>query len=117
MTDEAAGHTLIAGDLQALTESLPIEDGALRTGRLFKGTGVTAIRLSFDAGQVMREHTARAPILVQVLEGVIDFDVEGDTIRMAAGAIIHVEALVPHELTAVERSHVLLLLCDAARAS
>lgn len=107
-------HTLIAESAEALLTAVPVEPEKLRIGRLFKGPGATVIKLSFDAGQHMKEHTAVAPILVQVLEGHIAFTVGGDTIDMPQGAIIHVDARVPHSLTSHGESHVLLVLCDGA---
>lgn len=103
-------HTRIFTDRQDAIDALPVEAGTFRAGRVFKGGGVTLIRLSFAAGAVMREHQATAPILVQTLSGHIVFEVSGESYEMPAGAIIHVEANVPHELTALEDSHVLLAM-------
>lgn len=116
MTTESQtdSYTMIAESAESLVAEVPIEEANLRIGRLFKGAGVTAIKLSFDTDQHMKEHTAAAPILVQVIEGHIEFTVGGETFQMPQGAIIHVDAKVPHSLTSVGTAHVLLLLCDGA---
>src|SRR5690625_1222301 len=82
-------HSLVFSDTADVLERLPVEEGAFRTGRVFKGDGVTLIRLSFAEGEVMREHQARFPILVQTITGRIVFEVEGDSYEMPAGAMIH----------------------------
>lgn len=106
----AATHTLIAKDAEALLAALPIEAQKLRTQRVFVGTGVTLVRLSMDVGQILKEHVSTTPILVQVLTGSVSFGVGTERIDMSAGAIIQVEANVPHSVEALVASHLLLTL-------
>lgn len=110
-TSATSPFTLIVENTAAILSELPIEPGALRTGRIFKGAGAKIVKLSFDTGQVMKEHTAAVPILVQVIAGHVTFTVGGEAIDMPTGAIIHVDAKVPHSLEAHTESHLLLTLC------
>lgn len=76
------------------------------------------IRILLKKGQAMREHTAPCPIVVHLLEGSIDFGVEGEANRLTKGAILTLEGNVPHDLYAHEDSVVRLTLTkhdDAAR--
>lgn len=113
----ATDFTLVAPNATALIEELDIEPGDFRTRRIFRGAGVTLIRLAFDAGQVMKEHTAAAPILVQVLSGHAAMQVGGERVDLPAGAIIHVDTKVPHNVEAVTATQLLLTLCDRPAAS
>lgn len=62
------------------------------------------IRIAFKAGQIMKEHKAPAPIVVEVFEGLIDFGVEGKVLHLKKGDLITLEAKVPHDLKAIEDS-------------
>lgn len=112
----AADFTLVAPDAAALIDELDIEPGAFRTRRIFKGAGVTVVRLAFDAGQVMKQHTAAAPILVQVLSGHAAMHLDGDRIDLPTGAIIHIDTKVPHSVEAVTATQLLLTLCERPAA-
>lgn len=103
--------TLVTSDATALIEAGPTSEERFQIKRIFQGSGAKLIRISFRAGQVMSEHKTNAPIFVQVLEGTILFRVHGEEIKMPAGAIIHVDPSVEHELEAVSDAHVLLTLC------
>lgn len=105
-------HTLVAADADALALALPIEAGAVRSRRLFKGSGASVVRLSLDEGQLMREHTASAPILVQVLSGHVILEVDGERIDLRDGGIIHIEAGIPHSVEAVTAAHLTLILAE-----
>ena len=104
-------HTLISEGLEALLQAAPVSEERFQIKRIFQGTGVTIIRLTFAAGQVMREHSANAPLIVQVLDGEIRFRFSGEEYVMPAGAMLHVEPKVLHEVEAVTDAHVLLTLC------
>lgn len=106
---EAQPFTLISTGQDALLDFLATEPGdRVQIKRLFQGSGFRAIRISFVAGQVMREHSTNLPILVQVLDGHIVFRLAGESLHMPAGAIVHVEPDEVHELEALSDSHVLL---------
>lgn len=106
-----ASYTLVASDGQALVDATPMNAERLTVQQVFRGDGASVIRLAFQAGQVMREHSAPRPILVQVLEGHITFSIGDEALDLPRGAIVHVDARVMHEVTALEDSHLLLILC------
>lgn len=105
-----ARHTVIAVDRTALLDALPIEPGNVRSTRVYKGLGATIVRLSMDAGTVMKEHVSATPVLVSVLEGRAALDVEGERVELGAGGIVHIDAQVPHSVEALAPSHLMLTL-------
>ncbi len=111
MSEEPRTHTLIADDWETLIGIAPISVERFQIQRAFQGTGAKVVRLSFVEGQVMREHSTNAPLIVQLLDGRIDFRIAGETIEMTRGTILHVEPGELHELEARADSHVLLTLC------
>jgi quercetin dioxygenase-like cupin family protein len=68
------------------------------------------IRILFRAHQEMKEHKAPYPIIVQVLEGSIDFGTEGKRYILKKGMMIQLSANIPHDLLALEESMVRLSL-------
>ncbi|WP_448004318.1 cupin domain-containing protein [Agromyces bauzanensis] len=105
-----ATHTVIAADLAALLDALPIEPGAVRSTRIHKGPGASVVRLSMDAGTVMKEHIAQAPLLVSVLDGHVALEVGGERVELRSGGVIHIDTRVPHAVEAIAPSHLMLTL-------
>tara|TARA_R110002074_G_scaffold289092_1_gene460912 strand:- start:5 stop:352 length:348 start_codon:yes stop_codon:yes gene_type:complete len=68
------------------------------------------IRILLKEGQVMKEHQTKFPIVVQVLEGEIDFGVDGEVHNFKSGGIVALEGNIPHDLTALKDSVVRLSL-------
>jgi quercetin dioxygenase-like cupin family protein len=68
------------------------------------------IRILLKEGQMMKEHKSKFPIVVQVLEGEIDFGVEGATQNFKSGGILALEGNIPHDLTAIKDSVIRLSL-------
>jgi quercetin dioxygenase-like cupin family protein len=106
-------HDLIAGEATTLMRALPIEPGRVRSRRLFKGSGVTVVGIAIDAGAAMHEHRAAVPILLQVLEGLVSVGLPAGQLELPTGAVIHIEANVPHGVEGLTQARLLLLLLDA----
>lgn len=66
--------------------------------RLVQADGGNIIVFTFAPGQSMPEHQAAHPITVQCLSGSLDFTVEGRTVSMDPGVVIHLAARVPHDV-------------------
>jgi len=101
---------LLAASADDLVSRHPVEAGRVRPHRTYDGDGVRIRTLVMDAGTVMREHKAPVPILVTVASGRVLFRVDGEEHDLRAGGAITVAASVPHELEAVDPSHIVLVL-------
>lgn len=66
--------------------------------RLAQADGGNIIAMNFAPGQVLPEHKAAHPITVQCLQGVLLFTVEGESITLTPGKVIHVKAGVLHDV-------------------
>ena len=101
---------LIAAGLDDLALQNPIGAGTVSPHRTFDGEGFRVRHLAFDAGAVLAEHTAPVPIIVQVVEGSVLFDVDGHGYELTQGAILSVGGQVPHAVTARERARLIVTL-------
>ena len=68
------------------------------------------IRIAFLENQHMKEHQTPHPITVEMVEGNLDFGVEGKVLHLERGDILSLEGGVPHDLTAKTKCIVRLTL-------
>lgn len=94
----------------SFSENLEFNDHKIVTKLLLETSFSKEIRILLKQGQVMKEHKAPFPIIVHVLEGEIDFGIEGKVQVLPKGAIITLAGHVPHDLTAKQNSIVRLTL-------
>lgn len=65
-------------------------------------------RLAFAKGQYLKEHKTSMPIIVEIVEGSIDFGIKGCKTNLTKGMLIALEPETPHDLFAVTQSIVRL---------
>ena len=68
------------------------------------------MRILLKKDQVMKEHQAPFPIVVHLLEGSVDFGVEGKVRRLNKGDILTLAGKVPHDVLALEDSIIRLTI-------
>lgn len=87
--------------VQAPTDG-PIPDGSrVTTATVLSTTQVRVVEIAFGPGAELSEHSAPAPIIVQVLEGSIDFEVAGAVHTIEAPGFVHLpNAGERHRVTA-----------------
>lgn len=69
--------------------------------------------LAFEAGQYLDEHVAPAEVMVNVLEGEIEFDMAGIVHAIKAGEFLLMGQDVLHKVRAIRDSKVLLIKVKA----
>jgi len=74
-----------------------------------KKTGTLTL-FAFDQGQGLSEHTSPFDATVQIVDGVAELVVGGQSHRVAAGQLFIMPANVPHAVRAVERFKMLLIM-------
>jgi quercetin dioxygenase-like cupin family protein len=105
--------SIVASGAESLLATLPVASGRARARQILKAKGVRIMRLSFDAGQTMKEHVEYVPVLIQTLQGSVILSVSGEQIEMPAGAIVHLDKQLAHSITALEESHLMVTLLGA----
>jgi len=71
------------------------------------------IRIVFAKDQYMKEHQTPHPITVELVEGNLDFGVEGTVHNLVKGDILSLDGGVPHDLLAKSKCIVRLTLSKA----
>lgn len=108
MTDESS--RLVASGIDDLDAQNPFREGRVAPHKAMDGPGFRLRHLAFDAGVVMKEHSAPLPLLIQVASGRVLLRIEGEEHILLPGAIFYIAPTVLHEVEASEPSRLLLTL-------
>lgn len=102
-------------EIQAVRESLAAVDE--RIGRTLLKNGPLRVTLvALKPGGTLRSHRADGPITVQVLEGAVEFEVEGKSHPLPTGTLFSLAPGLPHAVTS-EGGGVFLLTVVAVPAT
>lgn len=97
-------------NIKSFNENLNYNENRIVTQVILETSFSKEIRILLKSGQKMIEHKAPLPIVVHILEGRIDFGVEGEIKLLKKGDVIALESNIYHDLTAKEDSIVRLTL-------
>ena len=100
---------------QALREQLATSQRMGRT--LVKNGPLRATLVGMAAGGTMEPHKADGPIMVQVLDGTIEFEVEGAWRTLRAGALLALEPGLMHAVRSAEGGIFLLTVVSVGTGS
>lgn len=99
-------------DLSDVASLVEIQPEATVSRTVMQAEGARVVLFSFDAGQVLTEHTAAVPALLQVLDGHLRVTADGRTVELLPGGLIHLAARLPHAVEALEPSRLQLTMLD-----
>ncbi|MCE7990659.1 MAG: cupin [Roseivirga sp.] len=80
---------------------------------LFETAFTKEIRIALKQGQAMKEHKTSFPIVIQIVEGAIEFGLPDSSLNLEEGDLIALEGGVPHSLLSQKESIVRLTLTKA----
>ena len=95
-----------------LNEALPISEEATTSRVVVNNDILRTVVFTFDAGQVLTEHSSPRAVIVTLLEGEMDFSIGERNERMKAGDVIYLAPNDRHALTAVTPCRMELVMVD-----
>ncbi len=104
----AATMTDVA-DLGSLVE---VQTDSTVSRTVLRAEGARVVLFAFDAGQVLTEHTAAMPVLLQVIDGHLRITADGRTVDLRPGGVIHLGTRLPHSVEAVTAAKLNLIMLD-----
>lgn len=66
------------------------------------------VMMAFDKGTEIPTHSANADVIIQIVEGNMEFTMDGDILYLTEGDLIAMTPGTPHSLKATERFKMLL---------
>ena len=114
MSDEhgETGGLGFIGDVSSLVK---VQDEATVSRTIMEHAGGNVVLFSFDAGQVLSEHTAAMPAIVQAGSGHLKVTASGKTVDLVPGGLAYFPTRLPHAVEAVEASVMMLTMITPAR--
>lgn len=82
----------------------------VKTSMLVKTDRFEIIRIIMQAGKELAEHRAPGAIIVECLEGRIEFTIPEKTAEMSAGQLIYLPAAEPHAVRCIENASFLVTI-------
>jgi quercetin dioxygenase-like cupin family protein len=100
-----------------VVEDLPITSSATTSRTLIDNDATRVVIFAFDAGEELTEHTASRPVVVQLLDGAVRFQVAGRDAELYPGDCVYLAAGDPHALQALEPSRLSLVFIQQTAGS
>lgn len=99
-------------DLPDVAAMVAVQEESTVSRTVLKAEGVRVVVFAFDQGQVLTEHTAAMPVLLQVLTGHLRITADGRTVDLVPGGLVHLPTRMAHAVDAVEASTLMLTMLD-----
>ncbi len=97
-------------EIASIYKDLEYKDNKPVIKVLFETSFTKEIRITMQQGTEMKKHKTSFPIVVEIVDGEINFGVEEKTLNLKKGDLIALNGGVPHDLKAIENSIVRLTL-------
>lgn len=101
------------GEVYDLKNQIESSDDRVNFNSVFTNSNGGVVMLAFKAGQCLETHTAPAEVMVNVMEGEIEFTMLGTPHTLKAGQFLLMGAEVPHSVKAVTDSKLMLVKIKA----
>lgn len=96
-----------------LKNAIAYEEGKINSVSLIVNESGSVGILAFDKGVTLETHQVDADVMVQILEGVVEFTADGNPVILKEGEFLRMKPHTPHSLKAVERFKILLTKLNA----
>lgn len=97
-------------EVTQLASQVEVRSGEVVSKTLVQNDAVSMTLFAFDKGEEIGEHDSSGDAMVNVLEGVGIFTVDGKKYEVKAGESLIMPAKIPHALFAKEKFKMLLIV-------
>lgn len=94
----------------SLLENLNFNEEKVAVNVLLKTDYSSEVRILLKKDQLMKEHKAPFPIVIEIFDGSIQFGVNGESQTLNRGNVISLDASVPHDLKGITDSVIRLTI-------
>lgn len=95
-----------------LLDALPVTESSITSRVIVNNPLLRVVVFAFDTGEMLTEHSSPRAVVVQLLDGRVDYTLDGSTTSLVPGDVIYMEPDVRHALVALEPSHLSLVMVD-----
>lgn len=99
---DAGGTQGIATYVEGLYAAATSRGGRPGAAAALETKTAKVVVFEFAAGDVLKEHAARHPVIIQVLRGRVEFSVQDDVFTLEPGRLIHLTPMLRHAVRAGE---------------
>lgn len=103
----------IMTDVQDIASMIQINEQATVSRTVMHCEGMRLVLFSFDKDEILSEHTAAMPVILQTLEGALEIVADGRTVILRPGDVIHFGTRLPHAVRSLEPSKLALFMLDS----
>lgn len=93
----------------------PVPDDGRATSVVTNNEALRVLQLLLAAGERVPDHSSPKALVVTLLEGSLDFTVDGRAERLAPGDVVYVAPGTKHDLAAIEPARLQLVLVNTDR--
>lgn len=115
-TTEPTTTPVTMTDVHDLSALIAVQPEATVSRTVLTEEGARVVLFSFDAGQVLSEHTAAMPVLLHVLDGHLRITADGRTVDLVPGGVVHLGTRLPHAVEAITPATMVLTMLVPPRA-
>ncbi len=95
-----------------VNDALPVSEEATTSRVLVNNPLLRTVVFTFDAGQLLTEHASPKAVVVTLLDGQMDFSLDGATHPMVAGDVIYMRPGQRHALVSVTPCRMQLVMVE-----
>ena len=103
-------QSLVEAQAVRLLDLVSCQDGAVVSREVLRKKTGTVTLFAFDEGHGLSEHTAPFDALANVIEGELEIVIGCKPLRVKEGEMVIMPANQPHELKAMAKSKMLLIM-------
>lgn len=100
----------VTSPVVTLVDLAPYQPGSVVSKMIVKKASGTVTAFSFDAGELLSEHTTPYDAIVIGLDGVGDVTIGASTHRVSSGQMLRLPGGEPHSVRAVTQFKMLLVM-------